>query len=150
MDRSYYKDKTIDLAFLQVDQLRKNYNHGIILHRSGHLPPVVDITDCRIESIDGKLDIHDLDLETFEGIGKRYFKRITGDITISSAMKRNILGFMLIQGDPGLGCIRNLDYYKHPQFEEIWDCLGRHFFKKDLLDFQEELITLGFKDYAKL
>jgi hypothetical protein len=82
-------------------------------------------------------------ITSLKGIGKDYLKEV-GFIILNDCheLKSNMLGLMLVKGLKGIEFDNN---------KEIEDIFNRHLSgERDILDCQEELITKGFKEYAKL
>ena len=85
----------------------------------------------------------DTKITSLKGIGKDYLKEVKGIIYLNDCheLKSNMLGLLLVKGLQRI-------YFDNNEIEEIFN---RHLQgERDILDAQEELITKGFKEYAKL
>ena len=82
-------------------------------------------------------------ITSLKGIGKDYLKEVRGEIYLEEChhLKSSMLGLMLVKELQEI-------YFDNNEIEEIFN---RHLQgERDILDAQEELITKGFKEYAKL
>ena len=82
-------------------------------------------------------------ITSLKGIGKDYLKEVKGFINLNNCneLKSNMLGLMLVKELLGI-------YFDN---KEVQDIFNRHLKgERDILDCQEELISKGFKEYAKL
>ena len=81
-------------------------------------------------------------ITSLKGIGKNYLKEVRGTIYLNfcTRLESNMLGLLLVKGLQRI-------YFDNNEIEEIFN---RHLQgERDILDCQEELITNGFKEYAK-
>ena len=95
------------------------------------------------QSVGGSFGCSDTKITSLKGIGKDYLKEVRGEIYLNDCheLKSNMLGLMLVKGLLGIE-------FNNNEIEEIFN---RHLQgERDILDCQEELITNGFKEYAKL
>ena len=111
--------------------------------------PLVTSLEGFANEVDGDVYFGKFPNLSLEGIGKKYLKIIKGTLTINSHYKGPLLGLFLINYLD--------DFYREVSDDnsrELLDALRiirRNFNgEKDILDCQEELITKGFKEYAKL
>jgi hypothetical protein len=82
--------------------------------------------------------------KSFHNIHK-YIKEIDNKIEIMNVVEECLLGFLNIKGNFSIICT------VHGKERDAIDILNKHLSDdKDILDTQEELITKGFKEYAKL
>ena len=85
--------------------------------------------------------IDDCNLSSLSGIGRKYLKECEFLYIRNNPFKSSLLGIMLVKELPRI-------YFDN---KEVQDIFNRHLKgDKDILDCQEELITKGFKEYAKL
>ena len=85
----------------------------------------------------------DTKITSLKGIGKDYLKEVRGEIYLKEChhLKSSMLGIMLVKELQEI-------YFDN---KEVQDIFNRHLKgDKDILDCQEELITNGLKEYAKL
>ena len=83
-------------------------------------------------------------ITSLKGIGKNYLKEVKDYIGFLSCreLKSNMLGLLLVKG------LQEIEFNIKEEIEKIFN---RHLTgERDILDCQEELITKGFKEYAKL
>jgi len=93
--------------------------------------------------VGGSFGCSDTKITSLKGIGKDYLKEVKGIIYLNDCheLKSNMLGLLLVKGLQRI-------YFDNNEIEEIFN---RHLQgERDILDAQEELITEGFKEYAKL
>ena len=83
-------------------------------------------------------------ITSLKGIGKDYLKEVKGFIILNDCheLKSNMLGLLLVKE------LKSIYFKVNGEIEKIFN---RHLTgERDILDCQEELITKGFKEYAKL
>ena len=83
-------------------------------------------------------------ITSLKGIGKDYLKEVKGYINLNfcSELKSNMLCLLLVKG------LQTIFFDTNYEVQYIFN---RHLIgERDILDCQEELITKGFKEYAKL
>ena len=93
--------------------------------------------------VGGSFGCSDTKITSLKGIGKNYLKEINSNMFLNGCneLKSSMLGLMLVKELPRI-------YFDN---KEVQDIFNRHLKgDKDILDCQEELITKGFKEYAKL
>ena len=93
--------------------------------------------------VGGYFNCYNTKITSLKGIGKDYLKEVKGIIYLNDCheLKSNMLGLLLVKGLQRI-------YFDNNEIEEIFN---RHLQgERDILDAQEELITEGFKEYAKL
>ena len=82
-------------------------------------------------------------IDSLEGIGIKYLKECNSIVMTHSSIKSNVLGLLMVKK---LFIIP--DIFKD---SGVYDIIKKHYNSdKDVLACQEELISLGFKKYAKL
>ena len=94
--------------------------------------------------VGGFFNCSSTNITSLKGIGKNYLKEVKGYINLNfcSELKSNMLGLMLVKG------LQEIEFSTNKQIEEIFN---NHLEGEiDILDCQEELITKGYKEYAKL
>ena len=93
--------------------------------------------------VGGSFGCSDTKITSLKGIGKDYLKEVKGIIYLNDCheLKSSMLGLMLVKELQRI-------YFDNNEIEEIFN---RHLQgERDILDCQEQLITEGFKEYAKL
>ena len=96
------------------------------------------------QSVGGSFGCSDTKITSLKGIGKDYLKEVRGEIYLNDCheLKSNMLGLMLVKG------LLGIEFNTNKQVEEIINIHLKG--ERDILDCQEELITKGYKEYAKL
>jgi hypothetical protein len=92
-------------------------------------------------------------ISSLSGIGRKYLKEIPGGIlnTYGCPIVSNVLGIFLIKGLTQFRMVSEIGSSKLDQRYKVHKLLRRLIEEEtDILDAQEELITNGFKEYAKL
>jgi len=83
-------------------------------------------------------------ITSLKGIGKNYLKEVRGTIYLNfcTRLESNMLGLLLVKG------LRFIEFSNNKPIKYIFN---NHLDgERDILECQEELITKGFKEYAKL
>lgn len=85
---------------------------------------------------------------SLKGIGRSYLKHIGNAIYLPGNVRSNVLGIMLIHGLKKMPIETNLD---NEDWLEVISIIRKSIrSNNDMLECQEELISKGFKEYAKL
>lgn len=91
------------------------------------------------------------DLISLEGIGRKYLKECKELDVGFNPFKSNLLGVFLVKGLDSLTLFQPSDVNGFVvELKKVCRIIYDHFEEKDLLECQEELISKGYKDYAKL
>ena len=105
-----------------------------------------DITSLEFapQSVGGNFSCSGTNITSLKGIGKDYLKEVKGYIILNDCheLKSNMLCLLLVKG------LQTIFFDTNYEVQYIFN---RHLIgERDILDCQEELITKGFKEYAKL
>lgn len=106
------------------------------------------------QEIGGNFYCNTNSIESLEGIGRKYLKKMNGNFVIyNNHVKRNVLGVILIHGIQEFRIYSfALDKGVFKEAKQLQEIITAHLERndRDMLDLQEDLITAGLKDYAKL
>ena len=112
----------------------------------------IEITDFAIQTVKSA-DISAFALKSLKGISKKCFLQVDGKLTVQSSIEHSILSVLLIKK---INCleVRSISIDQPELIKMAIDAsmiVSKHLQgERDILDCQEELITVGLKEYAKL